>query len=423
MSDLLKGVAKAGVGSGINLAISLARNKVLSVCLGPQGMGTLSLLQQLVATATPIATLGGDTPIVQGLASREGAQRAAFFSSALFALAIAWSLCSAAILIIPHLGGAEFALPDVPGNRTIIMMLLTLPILGTAISSILTSCLAAIGAVGSLQKAQMLGNCAGLLAALPLGSLWTHGQPEWLPVYMLIAPLFCVSGGIFYLTRLEAARQLFAGVNRNAINSEHIRNFLRFGGVTIITGFVTTATWLYIRRFVADTFGLKELGFLAATINLSGLALSVFGTALSSFYLPRFAAASKSERKRLLKFMLLIVLLAASVVLAILQAVPEFIVRTLFSTEFLPILPLLKWWALGDFCRSITYVFGIPVFAGAHLKFLFVTEIFFAALLIGSTIVISNSGKNITAFGIVYSAVYFIALIVMTGHSRISGYI
>jgi O-antigen/teichoic acid export membrane protein len=418
MNDLLKGIAKAGVGSGVNLAISLARNKVLSVNLGPQGMGTLSLLQQLVATATPIATLGGDTPIVQGLASREGSQKAAFFSSALFAMTIAWTLCSAALLIGPLLGGAEFALADVPGNRAIVLMLLILPVLGTAVSSVLTSCLAALGAVGSLQKSQMLGNCAGLLAAMPLGGLWALGRTEWLPIYMLIAPIFCIIGSIFYMTRLESALQLFAYVNRSAINAEHIRSFLRFGGVTIITGFVTTGTWLYIRRFVADEFGLRELGFLAATINLSGLALSVFGTTLSSFYLPRFAAASAPERKRLLKVMLLIVSAAAGIVLAILQTAPDFIVRTLFSKEFLPIVPLLKWWALGDFFRSISYVFAIPMFAGAHLRLLFFTELIFSALLIGGTYTLSKIGQDISKLGILYTAIYFLYLTVTAFSSK-----
>lgn len=422
MRDLLKGVAKAGIGSGINLAISLAKNKALSVSLGPQGMGTLSLLQQLVATAAPITTLGGDTPLVQGLAARDGSQKAAFFASALFSLTITWSVCSAALLVLPHLIGTDFILPDVSGNRKVILMLLTLPILGTALSSVLTSCLAALGAVGSLQKAQLVGNCAGLLAALPLGGLWALGHNEWLPFYMLTAPLFCITGAIYYLTRLDSARQLFSGINRSAIQANQIRSFLRFGGVTIITSFVATGTWLYIRRSVADDFGLKELGFLTATINLSGLALSVFSTALSSFYLPRFAAASGPERRKLLRVMFSIVLVAAACVLAILQLVPQLIVRTLFSKEFLPILPLLKWWAIGDFFRSISWVFAIPIFAGAHLKFLFISELFFCGLLIGGAWAALRLIHNLERLGTIYFAVYFLYLIVTICHSKYSKY-
>jgi O-antigen/teichoic acid export membrane protein len=423
MRDLLRSMAKAGFGSAANLAISLAKNKVLSMSLGPQGMGTLSLLQQIVSTAAPIATLGGDAPLVQGLASREGAERAVFFSSALSALLVSWSLCAAGLVLFAPLLAPSLLTEDIPGNHVLLIALLCLPLLGSAVSSLLNGTLAALGAVGSLQKAQMTGNLAGLVAAIPLGAIWMANQTEWLTAYIAIPPFFCILGSMYFLKKLPSADELRHKLSRKTISRECVNSFLKFGGVTIITGFTTALTWLLIRRAVAHNYGIEWLGYFSATYSLSGLALAVLGTALNSFYLPKFASSSISERPKLLKGVLSIVGPVAAGGLLIMQAFPELIVKALFNEKFLPMVPLLRWWAIGDFFRALSYVFAIPMFAGAHLRFLLVSEIAFTLIMGTLYFAASTAGAEFHQLGMLHCLVYVTYLACMLLFALRKGYV
>jgi|GEM_PF-6149743 len=421
MREIFRAFVKAGVGSGANLVVGLARNKLIAHYLGPQGMGLVSLLQQFQTTMLPVATLGGDPPLVQGLASRSGGERDAFLASAFLALISSWSLCAIAVALWGDgigyllLGKSTSASPQ-------LISLMSIPIAAAAVSSFLMALLTSVGAVGSLQKGQLAGNIGGLIAAIPLGLFWNPENSLLLISFLATTPIVSIACAFWYIKKIPNARSLLHSLKLSAFNLVLLQRFLSFGGVTIVTGFVVTATWLIARREVLQALGPDALGFFSATITLSGIGLSLLSTALSSFYLPRFAAADSSERPHILRSVLFMVMPFATAVLVALQASAHIVVELLFSERFLPMVPLLRWWVAGDSIRAVSYVFGIPIFAAAHLRFLFLSELFFSVLLIVGIHLILSSDGSLVDVGQMYFATYLTHLIAAFVFTKAKGY-
>jgi len=419
MRDILRAFVKAGIGSGLNLVLGLARNKLLAVALGPQGMGVLALLQQLQATALPIATLGGDAPLVQGLASRKDRARDEFLASAALSLLTGWGICLIAFLgILPFLGTNFFSGELFLNSFTVRLM--SLPVLFSAMAAFFLSLLTAVGAVGTLQKSQLIGSVFGVLAALPLLFVWESRQSHLLVLYLTAAPIFSLTAAIIFSTRLNSTRELLSNFRLAKANSKEVKSYLFFGGTTLVTGFIVTATWLIIRFQIARKLGTESLGHFSAVVSLSGLSLNLMGTALASFYLPKFAAASEQERPIILRQVLKLLTPVAVFIFLILVTFPELILKTLYSKEFVPASSLLTWWAAGDLMRTISFVFGHTIFAGRHLKFAFYSEIIFSALLL---IGIYTGLKLQVNIGVAYFIIYSVYLLIVYQFCRRFGYV
>src|SRR3954454_4308119 len=72
MREILKAVLKTGSGTVGFLLFGVLATKIMAVILGPSGIGLYSLLRQTVEFSKGLGTLGGETALVQGLASRKG---------------------------------------------------------------------------------------------------------------------------------------------------------------------------------------------------------------------------------------------------------------------------------------------------------------------------------------------------------------
>lgn len=421
MRDIYRAFAKAGLGSGANLLISLARNKILAIVLGPSGMGTLSLLQQLQATAHPVATLGGDAPLVQGLASHSGEARISFFAAASKALFFSWFICATAFVVAAP-SASQFLFENTDESNRFALMVMALPMLFGAIAAYLLAILTAVGAVGTLQKGQIFGGLAGLLASLPLFYFWKTSNTLALTLYLVATPLVTSSAALYFVWKLPSSRELLANLKFSDTSKPYLKAFLKFSATTMGTGFFVTATWLAIRSVVAKKYGLDVLGYFSATVSVSGLSLGLMGTALGSFYMPRFAAALPSERPKLIKDVLKVVAPIAFILLLIFLSFPRFIVQSLFSDKFLPAVPLLRWWAAGDFIRTVAYVFGYTIFAGRHLRFAFISELIFSALLLTGISAPAFLGLPPSTLGISYFFVYTLYLLTVVAFAKSKKY-
>ena len=422
MSDVRNAFAKAGLGSLANMFVGLLRNKIIAIYLGPIGLGQLALLQQIQATAIPLSTLGGDAPLVQGLSSTPDSEKSAFLSSALFALIISWT--TACILFL--FGGtylAKTVLIEGGISADLAFRTLSLAILASSVSSFFCGILTTVGAVGTLQKSQLSGAVAGLLFAIPAGFAWQHSQDKAIiALYLAVAPLVTAITAAVFVSLNSSGRSLLETSRIAIIKFKYLRKLVSFGVITIITGTATTGSWLLIRRDILNIFGTTELGHFSAVTTLSGVALSLVGTALGSFYLPKFAAAEGESRKVLLISVLKLISPVALAAFAILQIFAYLVVKILFSEEFLPMVPLLRWWALGDLARTVSYAFSYALLAKAHLRFMLATEVIFSAMLCGGIWAAIRLTGDITSAGIAYFAVYFAYLIAVLQFAKYKNY-
>lgn len=421
MSQILRMFLTAGAGTAASMLIGLLRTKIMAFYLGPSGLGAVSMLQQFQATLMPLATLGGEVPLVQGLTSRPELERSKFLSTSAIVLLGSW-LIYTFIFVVWGTAIGRFVFSNESQIEPWLVQIMVIPIILSAISAFFLAVLTSAGAVRAVQIAQVTGNLMGLVTSIPLVLNWNTDRELFLIVFLASIPIASVVLALWFLRKISDVVSVWSILKFSNFSMGSLASYLSFGSVTIITGFVTTASWLQIRREISQNLGADSLGLFSAVVSLSGIPLALLSTALMSFYLPRFSACQRENQRGLLRSVLLIVVIVSGLFFAFMELFPELIVETLFSAKFFPMIPLFKWWIAGDALRSISYVFAIPIFARKHLKFIFVSEVIFASgLLIGSRLALISS-QNLVSLGYVYFATYLLYLITTWIFSRLKGY-
>ena len=87
MRNLFKAILKTGSGSLASVLFGMAAVKLIAYRLGPEALGSFSLTRQLIVAGSALFLTGGQTALVQGIASRTGKDRDAFTSTSFVLLA------------------------------------------------------------------------------------------------------------------------------------------------------------------------------------------------------------------------------------------------------------------------------------------------------------------------------------------------
>src|SRR3712207_6770368 len=100
MRDILKAAIKTMSGSAGFLLFGMLTIKIMAVVLGPNGVGLYSLLRQTSEFSKNLGTLGGETALVQGLASRKGKVRDEYLLTAFWVFVLGALLTVATLMIL-----------------------------------------------------------------------------------------------------------------------------------------------------------------------------------------------------------------------------------------------------------------------------------------------------------------------------------
>ena len=127
-------------------------------------------------------------------------------------------------------------------------------------------------------------------------------------------------------------------------------------------------TYFLLRKLIGDRLGIDQAGMWEALVRLSSVFLMVLAASYSTYLLPTFSSLSKNElRKELFKVYKIVIPISFIGVLA-LYFLRVFIIKILYSDEFLPIQDLFLYQILGDGIKAITLVTGYLIIAKGMTK-------------------------------------------------------
>jgi PST family polysaccharide transporter len=136
---------------------------------------------------------------------------------------------------------------------------------------------------------------------------------------------------------------------------------------------------ILVRNFIISELGISSAGIWQGMMRLSDAYLTFINMALVTYYLPKLSSISDRYllRKEIFKGYKLIVPVTAVICLTVFL-MRTFIIKLLFTSEFLPMEHLFKWQILGDFFKISSYVLAFLMVAKAKTKFYIISEILFA---------------------------------------------
>ena len=376
--QVLKYTGIFGGVQGLNVIVSLVRNKLAAVLLGPAGMGLVSLFNSTVAFISQATGFGISMSAVRRVSelteSGDEAQRAYYIK-----VVRAWSILAALLGVLvcvaigPFLSSNTFAW----GNHTLHFILLAPAVGLIALTGGETAVLKGTRQLKPLVVIQTFTILVTLVLTVP--AYYFFGQTGIVPVIILMALatyLFTINYSYrLYPIQLSGSK----GVLGEGME------MIRLGVAFTLAGIVGAGSEMLIRSWLNLQGDLDAVGFYNAgymlTITYAGMVFS----AMETDFFPRLSGVNNDVEatnytvNRQMEVSLLIV---APMLTALIALLPVLIPQ-LFTSEFLPVVPMAQVTALAMFFKVLTLpVAYITLARGYSMSYLMLESAYFVVFVL-----------------------------------------
>ena len=377
-SHVLKYTGVFGGVQGLNVLIGLVRNKFVAMLLGPGGMGLVSLFNTTVQLISQATNLGLATSAVRHISEYYDAgdmEHTAHYVKVVRGWCLLTALLGMLVCVVlgPFFSNTTFAW----GNHTLHFVLLAPAIGMLAITGGETAILKGLRKLGALALVQIVAALASLAIAIPL--YYFFGQAGIVPVIVLMA---CAT----MCATLWFSWRLFPWQLRGTrgILGEGME-MVRLGVAFTLAGIVGSAAEMFVRSYLnvvgdLEVLGLYNAGYML-TITYAGMVFS----AMEADYYPRLSAvnhdvaATNLTVNRQMEVSLLIV---APMLTALIALLP-FLIPQLFTSEFVPVVPMAQVTALAMFFKVLTMpVAYITLARGYSMTYLMLEAAYFVVFVL-----------------------------------------
>lgn len=409
---MFKATSLNGASVLLRIASGLVTSKLMAVFIGPSGMALAGNLRNFLTATETVSTLGFQNGIVKYVVelrdNPEGLRK--FIATVFLSLAAVVVLLSLLLYFLADpFSDAVFGSVNHYAN---IFKILALALPWYAVSVLLLAVINGLGKFRNVILINIWGNVIGLVfSALMIWKLGTFGA-----LLSLIVPpalLFFVS--FYYINKeIRFARML----SIQFFDSQVIRNLSAYSLMTLVATVCGPLVLLAIRNNVIATLGIDAAGYWEAMNRLSTYYLMFISSILGVYFFPKLAFANNDKAtKNVLRSYYTGILPLFAIGLGILYVLRFFVVRTLFTPEFLPVTGLFAWQLIGDVFKAASLILGYQLFAKKLTAAFIITELLSLSLLyVLSHFLIGSLG--IEGVVMAHALTYLAYLVVLVGYFR-----
>jgi len=404
--QILTAIGVLGLGQGAVFVCGLATVKVLSVVAGPAAVGAFAVVRSAQQMATIVGSFGGDNWIAQGVARRSGQEGQVDFMRA------SWWLLSAGALVV-YVFGMLFLvfrpLLDAGSLHKIFSpTTLNLTALAASLGILLIyfrGQLLARLRIGAVARVNAYSSITALVFAYPVARFMSAGQIEWGAILIL------ASLGVGLATAWTSCQRLGLGIDANRLWLKPMRgamaDALRIAGPTVAIFAAGATTVFLLRAFVTQRFGVATGGVFDTAWTLSTVGLGLLLTTISSYLLPATAGPSSAvERASLFEAALRITILIAVPAIVFVVCTRGWLIRLLYTRDFLPATEILRWMLVGDYLKATAWIVATLGYARGHILAYGIIEVIWGLTVIAVSLVLVHWTGSVESFGIGYLAGY-----------------
>jgi O-antigen/teichoic acid export membrane protein len=376
---ILLAILRLGTGQVTALLCAAISVKILAVTVGPAGVGLYSLLRQIQQTLCALASMGGQNAVVQGVASRKGPEQDKFIVSVFLAVVAGTALVSAAVIV--------FAVPVAEllmGNNEAgvrLMRWIVFPVIAGSLLIYFRGLLNGYMEIGGVVGVNISAAVGSVLLAYPAAMAYKSGHEESLILILAGSLSLGLLFGL-YKARTKGCLSALASPARE-FNYAAIRQFFTVALPSLIALLIGMGAVLAVRAAVVRWHGLPEAGQFDAAWSISLTFVIVFLTSLQTYLLPTISSyRSDGEWRELLYRALRLSIIIAVPLLTVMVVAKPFIVRLLYSGEFVHALDLLRWTLIGDYLRVVGWILATTLVARADMRVYLANEVLWNAIFV-----------------------------------------
>jgi PST family polysaccharide transporter len=176
-------------------------------------------------------------------------------------------------------------------------------------------------------------------------------------------------------------------LKRVSFNLSFKKHLLSYSLMTLVVVFLINITDVAIRHLIETKISMAEAGYWTAMNSVSKVYMQFTAAIFPLYILPVYAKLSttidfKREVVKIYK-MLLPLLLTGMAVIFIFR---DFIIKILYTNEFLEMAPLFKWQLLGDLMKFIAIVLSYQFIAKKQIGYFIFTEVLSVIMFYGFSV-------------------------------------
>lgn len=369
-SEFLRSNLKQAVLALAGLLVSLVRNKMTAVLLGPDGVGLLGLLQNWINLVSRISSLGLSTvgtQIIAKAVNDDSVKRVNTLAQLILVVPLIIAGSIALLMVVwPQLdlGLSQFS------PKASYLFLLTIALLLTVLYMSTESIVRALNLSSKLALTNLYTNLAAVICA---GLVMVQFGVIGIYVLLLLVPLLAV---------FALSRELSPILKSKLPSLEEVGRFVKTVvpvGLPVILSVPFVLGGQYISRImIMESFGTTSLGYFQAACTLSFTAVGFLVTAMNLHYYPKLTQVinqSKTDAVRLINNQIRFgMAVGLPLVLVLLFGSGQFL-KLLYASDFVQGREVMRFQLLGDYVRLLYMPILFVSIATSRTKYYFLTEV------------------------------------------------
>lgn len=375
-SQLFKIVSLNSFSVALKIGIGLITSKFLAVFIGPSGMALVGNLRNFLTSLESISTLGFQTGIVKYVAEnkKNDEELQKIIATVFISLIVIVFFLSSVLYFFADFWNAKIF--SFHFDYAIIFKALSFSVPWYAVSIILLAILNGLGSFKKVIWVNIIGNVVGLIVSLTL-VLQYKILGALLAAVISPSILFFVT---FYFLNKEI--NFLNAIRVNLFDFKIIKNLSNYSLMALFSSILGPFIFLVIRNNIIENLGLQEAGFWETMTRISSYYLMFVSSVLSVYFFPKLVMSQNENETKIIfwtfyKFILPIFIFG----FVIIYFFRFFIIRLLFTIEFLPVTDLFFWQLLGDVFKVSSLILGFQFFAKKMTKAFIITEVGSLAIL------------------------------------------
>lgn len=413
-SQILKSSSIMGGAAGVNLLLSMVRVKFAAVMIGTAGVGLLNSFTAIQGLIGTLAGLGIQTSAVREVAAAVAKNDQLAIGRAVLTLRrVCWLTGIVGMLAMMLFSPLISELTFGSHQYTLDIAALGIIILLANLSDGQMALIQGMRQIGDMARAQVIGTALATGVAITLYS--------WLGLRGIVPSLIAVAFiqlilSWYFAKRVAVPpavlswRQTFSGA------SDMVKLGLVFMWNSLLLNMVIYLTI----KLITNKLSLEAVGIYSAAFALSGVLINFVLNSMTADYFPRLTSVAKDKVavNRMVNEQIEIGLLLVLPGLIAMMAFGPWILKLMYSSEFLPAAELMNWFLLGSFGRVLSWPAGFIMMAVGNWRWALFIETSFNIIYI-IFIVVGIPMFGILGVGIAFFMMYIgytIAIFLVARH-------
>jgi len=370
--NLIKTSVLTGLSTFIKIISGFVINKMIAIYIGPSGLALIGQLQNFITITTTYANGAISNGIIKYVSEYkdEEAKKAKIISSGL-RISLFCSVLIGIILLLFCKKISFFVLKTDVYYQIILLFGFTIILF--ALNAFLLAVLNGLREIKKFITINILSSIFGLLLTCLL-----------IVFYQLKGALIALvinQSVVFFITLIYIlkskwfnAKYFFSGYDK-----QYVLKLLGFSLMAITTVSTYPVSLIIIRKYIGHNLSWDQAGYWEGLWRISEVYLMLITTSLSVYYLPRLSELKhKIELRKEIFYVYKIVIPVVLVMSTCIFIFRPFIIRILFTSDFMPMLPLFKYQLMGDVLKISGWILSYLLVAKAKIKIFITTEIIFS---------------------------------------------